>query len=105
MRDAIRGEPARFTAEVAEAPAEDPQSAGWSEEDLLMPARLCVDQLLGAASLFLEAPATDRERRERVTRLVPRQLRLIGVGRLHWLDEPAGGTTAPHGPAGGTPAP
>ncbi|MCX4622535.1 MULTISPECIES: TetR family transcriptional regulator [Streptomyces] len=86
VREAIQEQLARFTAEVGEALAGDAESAGWSEEDLLMLAQLYVDQMLITASLFLEAPASSPEARERVSRVAARQLRLIHVGRQHWLD-------------------
>ncbi|MEU1851971.1 TetR family transcriptional regulator [Streptomyces sp. NPDC019990] len=90
VREAIRGQLARFAQEVKDELAEDPVSAGWSEDDLLMLAHLYVDQMLITASLFLEAlegPEEERaERTRRVTRMATRQMRLIGLGRHHWLD-------------------
>ncbi|MFE7810878.1 TetR family transcriptional regulator [Streptomyces sp. NPDC057433] len=112
VREAIHDQLARFTEEVAKALAEDPVSAGWSEEDLLMLAQLYVDQMIATGCLFLEAPASEptsasatdpgeREgarTRERVALMAARRLRLISIGRLHWLDRPADGGT----PGGGT---
>ncbi|MFD3731368.1 TetR family transcriptional regulator [Streptomyces sp. NPDC058632] len=110
VREAIRDQLARFAEEVAKALAEDPVSAGWGEDDLLMLAQLYVDQMIATGCLFLEAsapgPATgpaagpgERERtRERVALTAARRLRLISIGRLHWLDHPAGRGT----PGGGT---
>ncbi|GGY47187.1 TetR family transcriptional regulator [Streptomyces djakartensis] len=90
VREAIRGQLARFAQEVKEELAEDPVSEGWSEDDLLMLAHLYVDQMLITASLFLEAlegPEEEREERTRqVARVATRQMRLIGLGRHHWLD-------------------
>ncbi|MFF7737774.1 MULTISPECIES: TetR family transcriptional regulator [unclassified Streptomyces] len=90
VREAIREQLARFAQEVKDELAKDPVSAGWSEDDLLMLAHLYVDQMLSAASLFLEAlegPEEERpERTRRVAELAARQMRLIGLGRLHWLD-------------------
>ncbi|MGW0085835.1 TetR family transcriptional regulator [Streptomyces sp. NPDC003393] len=86
VREAIREQLACFAREVKDELAKDPQSAGWSEDDLLMLAHLYVDQMLITASLFLEALDATPEERERVTRLATRQLRLISVGRRHWLD-------------------
>lgn len=95
VREAIHGQLDRFTAEVGEALAKDPVSAGWSEEDVLMLAQLYVDLMLGTASLFLEAPAG--EARERVARVAARQMRLVGIGRENWLDRPGGAGTADGG--------
>jgi AcrR family transcriptional regulator len=90
VRQAIREQLARFAQEVRDELAKDPVSAGWTEDDLLMLAHLYVDQMLITASLFLEAlegPEQEREERTRqVARVATRQMRLIGLGRHHWLD-------------------
>lgn len=90
VREAIREQLARFAQEVKDELAKDPVSEGWSEDDLLMLAHLYVDQMLSAASLFLEAlegPEEERPDRTRhVAQLATRQMRLIGLGRQHWLD-------------------
>lgn len=89
VRAAIRAQLARFAEEVKAELAKDPQAEGWSEDDLLMLAHLYVDQMLITASLFLEAlesPESSGDERERVSRLAARQLRLVSVGRRHWLD-------------------
>ncbi|GAA5050361.1 TetR family transcriptional regulator [Streptomyces similanensis] len=86
VRAAIQEQLGRFAREVCDELAKDPQSAGWSADDLLMLAHLYVDQMLVTASLFLEAPPAPSAERERVARLAARQLRLISVGRRHWRD-------------------
>jgi AcrR family transcriptional regulator len=86
VREAIRDQLARFGQEVKTELAKDPASAGWSEDDLLMLANLYVDQMLITASLFLEALEASPEERERVVQVATRQLRLISIGRDHWLD-------------------
>ncbi|WP_330459947.1 TetR family transcriptional regulator [Streptomyces sp. NBC_00820] len=86
VREAIQAQLARFAEEVKAELANDPQAEGWNDDDLLMLAHLYVDQMLSTASLFLEALEAPREERERVVRLAARQLRLISVGRHHWLD-------------------
>ncbi|HET9381854.1 MAG TPA: TetR family transcriptional regulator [Streptomyces sp.] len=86
VREAIRAELARFAEEVRAELAGDPVSRGWSEDDLLMLAQLYVDQILIAASQLLEAPAAPAPEHERVRHLVARRLRLISIGRRHWLD-------------------
>ncbi|MGW3510138.1 TetR family transcriptional regulator [Streptomyces sp. NPDC000994] len=86
VREVVGEQLARFAREVRDELAKDPQSAGWSEDDLLMLAHLYVDQMLITGSLFLEALDAPEEERERVTRVATRQLRLISIGRRHWLD-------------------
>ncbi|MFJ8718440.1 TetR family transcriptional regulator [Streptomyces violaceus] len=90
VREAIRDQLARFAQEVKDELAKDPVSEGWTEDDLLMLAHLYVDQMLITASLFLEAlegPEEERAQRTRhVTQVATRQMRLIGLGRHHWLD-------------------
>ena len=86
VRDAIRDQLARFAEEVRGELAKDPESEGWSDDDLLMLAHLYVDQMLITASLFLEAMEGTEEDRERVAQVATRQMRLISMGRHHWLD-------------------
>ncbi|MFF9090272.1 TetR family transcriptional regulator [Streptomyces sp. NPDC014991] len=86
VREAIRDQLLRFAEEVKAELAGDPEAAGWSDDDLLMLAHLYVDQMLITASLFLEALEAPEEERERVAQLATRQLRLITIGRGHWLD-------------------
>ncbi|AZP20570.1 TetR family transcriptional regulator [Streptomyces aquilus] len=85
VRDAIREQLARFGQEVKDELAKDPESAGWSDDDLLMLANLYVDQMLITASLFLEAQEAAPEERDRVIQVATRQMRLISIGRHHWL--------------------
>jgi AcrR family transcriptional regulator len=86
VREAIQEQLARFGQEVKAELAKDPESAGWSDDDLLMLANLYVDQMLITASLFLEAQEASQEERERVAQVAERQMRLISIGRHHWLD-------------------
>ncbi|MFB7323259.1 TetR family transcriptional regulator [Streptomyces sp. NPDC056190] len=86
VREVVGEQLAKFAREVRDELAKDPQSAGWSEDDLLMLAHLYVDQMLITGSLLLEALDAPEEERERVTRVATRQLRLISIGRRHWLD-------------------
>ena len=86
VREAIRDQLARFAEEVKGELAKDPESEGWSDDDLLMLAHLYVDQMLITASLFLEALEGAKEDRERVAQVASRQMRLISIGRHHWLD-------------------
>ena len=82
VRSAIAEQMARFADEVKAELAKQPESAGWSDDDLLMLAGLYVDQMLMTASTFLEATP---EEQDRVARVATRRMRLIGIGRRHWL--------------------
>ncbi|WP_405900013.1 TetR family transcriptional regulator [Streptomyces sp. NBC_00727] len=88
VREAIAAQLRLFAEEVAAALATEPESEGWADEDLLMLGGLYVDHMVITASALLDAgPAGD----ERVARVARRRLRLIALGALHWLDEPAQG--------------
>ncbi|WP_328493808.1 TetR family transcriptional regulator [Streptomyces sp. NBC_00414] len=82
VRAAIAEQMDRFTDEVKAELAKQPESAGWSDGDLLMLAGLYVDQMLMTASTFLEAAPAEQDRVARVAR---RRMRLISIGRRHWL--------------------
>jgi AcrR family transcriptional regulator len=86
VREAIQDQLARFGTEVKEQLAKDPVSEGWSDDDLLMLANLYVDQMLITASLFLDCLEASEEERRRVIQVATRQMRLISIGRRHWLD-------------------
>ncbi|MDQ1036018.1 AcrR family transcriptional regulator [Streptomyces sp. V3I8] len=83
VRAAIAEQMERFTDEVKAELAGQPESAGWSDGDLLMLAGLYVDQMLMTAGTFLEAAP---EEQEQVARVAGRRMRLISIGRRHWLD-------------------
>ncbi|TPQ15754.1 TetR family transcriptional regulator [Streptomyces sporangiiformans] len=82
VRAAIAEQLDRFTGEVKAELAKHPESAGWSDDDLLMLAGLYVDQMLMTACNFLEAPA---EEQDQVARVATRRMRLISIGSRHWL--------------------
>lgn len=83
VREAIGEQLGQFADEVREALRHDPGAAGWSEEDLRMLANLYVDHMLVTASLLLTTPA---EEFAQVADRAERQLRLVSIGRKHWLD-------------------
>lgn len=84
MREAIAAQLFRFAEEVACALGQEPGSAGWSEEDLLMLGGFYVDHMVMTASALLDAgPENERA----VVRQARRRLRLVSIGRAHWLDE------------------
>jgi len=83
VRAAIAEQMDRFADEVKAELAKQPESADWSDDDLLMLAGLYVDQMLMTASAFLEAAP---EEQDRLARVATRRMRLISIGRRHWLD-------------------
>lgn len=95
VREAIAAQIQLFAEEVAAALATEPESQGWTEEDLLMLGGLYVDHMVVTASAILDAGPDGAARVARVAR---RRLRLITLGALHWLDEPERGPRG--GPAG-----
>lgn len=83
VRAAIGEQLRRFADEVAAVFAAEPESAGWSGDDLEMLAGMYVDHMVMIASAFLEAGPGGEER---VSALARRRLRLVSLGRRHWLD-------------------
>ncbi|AZQ37557.1 TetR family transcriptional regulator [Streptomyces cyaneochromogenes] len=86
VRAAIQGQLAQFAEEVKVALTKDPVSYGWTDDDLLMLANLYVDQMLMTASLFLDALEAPLEERQRVAQVATSRMRLISIGREHWLE-------------------
>lgn len=84
VREAIAAQLFRFAEDVAAALAGEPESRGWSEEDLLMLGGLYVDHMVITASALLDAGAGNEQLVAQVAR---RRLRLVTLGRLHWLDD------------------
>ncbi|MER6238732.1 TetR family transcriptional regulator [Streptomyces clavifer] len=83
VREAITAQLRLFAEEVAAALASEPDSAGWDPADLLMLGGLYVDHMVITASALLDA-GPDGE--EEVVRVARRRLRLVTLGRAHWLD-------------------
>ncbi|OEJ24902.1 transcriptional regulator [Streptomyces agglomeratus] len=75
-----------FADEVADWLATQPDMSGWSEDDRRMLAHVYVDHMVMTASAFLEAWPHGEEHVEAAAALARRQLRLVGLGRRHWLD-------------------
>ncbi|MEV5976985.1 TetR family transcriptional regulator [Streptomyces sp. NPDC052114] len=84
VRAAIGDQLALFAEEVRDQFAKEPEARGWSDDDLLMLAGMYVDHMVMTASSFLEAATPEAERA--VADAARRQLRLVSLGRRHWLD-------------------
>ncbi|MFI6092777.1 TetR family transcriptional regulator [Streptomyces sp. NPDC051218] len=84
VRSAIGDQLTLFAQEVKDQFAQESDSAGWEEDDLLMLARMYVDHMVMTASALLEAAPEDEQH---VAAGARRRLRLVSLGRRHWLDE------------------
>ncbi|WP_042364803.1 TetR family transcriptional regulator [Streptacidiphilus neutrinimicus] len=82
VREAIAAELERFTEEVTQALAAQPVSAGWDRADVRMVAELYVDHMVLTAAALQQA---DAETERQITATARRQLRLISLGRRHWV--------------------
>ncbi|MFE3329519.1 TetR family transcriptional regulator [Streptomyces sp. NPDC059176] len=89
VRAAIAAQLDSFAGEVAAALGREPASDGWSEEDLLMLAGVYVEHMVMTASAFLsvqESGRLDPPSEQRVVRTARNRLRLVSLGRRHWLE-------------------
>jgi len=86
VREAIAAELRSFADEVAARLAPQEASAGWSADDLRMLAELYVDHMVTTATSFLDVPPGDTARRERIVYAAGLRMRIISIGRAHWLD-------------------
>lgn len=90
VREAIAAELDLFADELAADLATRPESSGWSEPDLRMLAGLYVDQAMLTATALLEVEPEDTAALDRTIETARAHLRIITLGRMHWLDdEPA----------------
>lgn len=86
VREAIAGELDAFVQDLAGDLSAQPESAGWSPEDLGMLAKLYVDHVVLTATALLGVDSADPEAGQQIIDTACAQLRLIAVGRQHWLD-------------------
>ncbi|MFC7310373.1 TetR family transcriptional regulator [Streptomyces monticola] len=90
VREAIAAQLRRFADEVGTALAAEEASKGWSEEDLRMLGGVYVGHMVMTAADLLEAmeqdPGSPRSAVRTAARIAVRRLRLVTVGRRHWLD-------------------
>jgi AcrR family transcriptional regulator len=87
VREAIAAQLSRFAAEVAAGLSVQPVSAGWTRRELLVLAGLYVDGMVGTAAGLLEAEPDDPAAREQVVWDARLRMRIIGLGRRHYLDD------------------
>jgi hypothetical protein len=84
VRRAIYAELQLATDELATDLSQQVDFTGWTREDLGMFCELLVNQMLLLAATLLDVSPQDEPR---LLETAHRQLRLIVVGRRHWLDD------------------
>lgn len=85
VRAAIGAELDSFIDELVEDLAEQPESVGWNPSDLRVLARLYVNVIMLTAADLLDAATDDPAAEQRIIDEALTQLRIVSVGRLHWL--------------------
>jgi AcrR family transcriptional regulator len=86
VRQAIRTKLELAAQELTDDLAELPDFRHWQRDDLRMLADLCVNHSVVLAATLMDVPADQPHEAERIVSTARRQLRLILVGRKHWLD-------------------
>lgn len=86
VREAIAAQLALFTREVADGLAAQPVSAGWRPAEVEVLAGLYVDHMVMTAAALMEAPPDDTAARAAITDTARLRMRIISLGRAHWLD-------------------
>lgn len=86
VREAIAAQLRRFADEVAAGLALQPVSAGWTPDELRILAELYVDHMVSTAAAFLDVPSDDPAARDRLLHAARMRMRIISLGRTHWLD-------------------
>jgi len=84
VRDAVDARFRQFADDLAGDLAAQPESEGWDPADVRMLADLYVDHAVTTAAALLEADG-DPAAEQRIAATARRQLRLISLGRRHWL--------------------
>jgi AcrR family transcriptional regulator len=85
VRAAIAAELDSFIDELVEDLAPQPESAGWDPAELRVLGRLYVNVIMLTAAELLDAGPADPGAEQRIIDEALTQLRIVSVGRLHWL--------------------
>lgn len=86
VREAIADQLRLFADEVASGLATQPASAGWTPAELRVLSELYVDHMVTTAAAFLDVPPDDPEAHDRIVHAARMRMRIISLGRAHWLD-------------------
>lgn len=87
VRAAIAEELESFVQELVEDLSLQPESAGWSPEDMHVLGELYVNVIMLTAAALLDAGPEDPDAEQRVIDDALTQLRIVSVGRRHWPAE------------------
>jgi AcrR family transcriptional regulator len=94
VRAAIAAELDGFVRDLVEDLSRQPEAAGWSAAELRVLAELYVNHTMLTAAAVLDAGAdacgtADPRTERRILEAARMQLRLISLGRRHWLEDAA----------------
>lgn len=87
VRTAIAAELDGFVRDLVEDLAAQPESAGWSSAEIRVLAQLYVNHMIMTATAILEAGTGAARDEQTVLEAARMQLRLISLGRRHWLGQ------------------
>ena len=90
VRAAIAAELDSFIDELVEDLEIQPEAAGWEADEMRVLARLYVNVIMLTAADLLDAGPDDPVAEERIIAEALTQLRIVSVGRLHWLADGRG---------------
>ena len=92
VRTAIAAQLDSFIDELVEDLLIQPEAAGWEPEETRVLARLYVNVIMLTAADLLDAGPDDPDAEQRIIAESLTQLRIVAVGRLHWLADGRGVT-------------
>ena len=90
VRAAIATQLDAFIDELVEDLAPQPESEGWEPGEMRVLARLYVNVIMLTAADLLDADPDDPDAEQRIIAEALTQLRIVSVGRLHWLADGRG---------------
>lgn len=86
VRRAICAKMGRAAEELADDMGALPHFSEWRRDDITMLADLFVNHMMLLAATLLDVPPDQHDETQRIVDVARRQLQLIIVGRMHWLE-------------------
>jgi AcrR family transcriptional regulator len=87
VREAIAAQLDTYIDELVEDLKLQPGSEGWTDPEMRVLGRLYVNVIMLTAADLLDAPPDDAAAEKRIIAEALTQLRLVSVGRAHWLTD------------------